>query len=329
MGSNLTIGACYIVRDEQDNIVDSILSIKDHVDEILILDTGSTDSTTSLLESLNFDKIALYKTTWKNSFSEARNEAIEHCKSDWIIVVDADEVVVNIGEESLKTLVLNHLYSDNGYLLGCPEIRSETKKISSNIRIFPNNKLHFYVGRVHEYVFPHETDSVNIPLEIVHSGYTSVEIYKRNKETRNLNLLEMQLKETPHESRWKYYYHLYTFDKIPFDTKLQEIQKDLSIFKGIYKKGLYSLLMNIYLENGNISELTKCINCCLVDFPQHFDALFFKELMSFIENPEIGSKLRIEELIAEQDVCDFCILTKSYCRSLVDSIAPSDLVEPL
>ena len=80
-----------IVKDEEDNIQNAILSAKEFVDEIIVVDTGSKDNTCKIAEK---NGATVYSFTWTDNFSEARNYALSKVKSDWIIVLDADEETV-------------------------------------------------------------------------------------------------------------------------------------------------------------------------------------------------------------------------------------------
>ena len=84
------ISACYIVKNEENNLSRSLESIKKVADEIIIVDTGSEDRTIEIAESYGAKVI---KTLWEDDFSKPRNLAIEEATGDWIIFLDADELL--------------------------------------------------------------------------------------------------------------------------------------------------------------------------------------------------------------------------------------------
>ena len=86
--SKLKITACYIVKNEEKNLSRSIESLKTAVDEIVVVDTGSTDKTIEIAKSYDAKVI---ETTWNDDFSTPRNLAIENASGDWIVFIDADE----------------------------------------------------------------------------------------------------------------------------------------------------------------------------------------------------------------------------------------------
>jgi len=105
------ISLCMIVKDEEDNIGYALDSVKDLVDEMIVVDTGSTDNTVEVCQKYT-DKIYHYK--WNNDFAAARNESLKYAAGDWIFVLDADEVL---------------------YQKDIPKIKAFLKKVPSKIKV--------------------------------------------------------------------------------------------------------------------------------------------------------------------------------------------------
>ena len=95
----ITISLCMIVKNEEEVLARCLDSIKDAVDEIIIVDTGSTDKTKEIASKYT-DKI--YEFEWVNDFSAARNEAFSKATKDYQMWLDADDV---FPEESLRELI--------------------------------------------------------------------------------------------------------------------------------------------------------------------------------------------------------------------------------
>lgn len=87
----VTISACMIVRDEEKNLDRCLSSIVDVVDEIIIVDTGSTDNTVKIAEKYG---AKIYHSPWQDDFSFHRNESIGYATCDWILRIDADEELI-------------------------------------------------------------------------------------------------------------------------------------------------------------------------------------------------------------------------------------------
>ena len=106
----ITISLCMIVKNEE-NVIDRCLSsLADIVDEIIIADTGSTDSTKSIVSKYT-DKIYDFK--WTGDFSEARNFVASKASCEYIYTADADEFLDEENREKLKrlkTILLHEMY---------------------------------------------------------------------------------------------------------------------------------------------------------------------------------------------------------------------------
>ena len=83
--------ACMIVRNEEENIRRCLSSIVSLVDEIVVVDTGSTDNTVQIAESFG---ARVYHHPWQNDFSLHRNQALSYAQGQWVLIVDADEEIV-------------------------------------------------------------------------------------------------------------------------------------------------------------------------------------------------------------------------------------------
>jgi glycosyltransferase involved in cell wall biosynthesis len=86
----MDLSLCMIVKNEAEKLPRCLASVKDAVDEIIIVDTGSTDQTTEIAQSFGAQ---VYHFTWNNNFSAARNESLRYAQGQWILVLDADEVL--------------------------------------------------------------------------------------------------------------------------------------------------------------------------------------------------------------------------------------------
>ncbi|WP_233476275.1 glycosyltransferase family 2 protein [Paenibacillus sonchi] len=77
-----------IVKDEEALLSRCLESVKGIADEIIIVDTGSTDRTKQIAENYG---AKIYDYVWSNDFAAARNESLRHAAGKWILVLDADE----------------------------------------------------------------------------------------------------------------------------------------------------------------------------------------------------------------------------------------------
>ena len=102
----ITISLCMIVKNESRILARCLSSIADLMDEIIIIDTGSTDNTKEIAREYT-DKV--FDFTWTGSFADARNYSFSKATQDYIYCADADEVLDDKNRERfdhLKTSLL-------------------------------------------------------------------------------------------------------------------------------------------------------------------------------------------------------------------------------
>ncbi len=119
-----TISLCMITKNEEQFLEQCLNSIKDLVDEIIIVDTGSTDQTKEIAARFT-DKI--FNFTWNDDFSAARNESLKHATGDWILVLDADETLDDQGKEKIKQAILSEDHHVSAYSL--PQLHYTNKYV--------------------------------------------------------------------------------------------------------------------------------------------------------------------------------------------------------
>lgn len=154
-----SISICMIARNEEDFIAKCLESIKDIADEILVVDNGSTDRTKEIVSKYN---AKIIDNNWNDDFSEARNIYLKNASSDWILVLDADEIIERKDLAVIKKLVeldfdaynlVLYNYSNNDSDMGFVKSEKYSAKgylPAPNIRLFRNNKKYYYTGAVHE-----------------------------------------------------------------------------------------------------------------------------------------------------------------------------------
>lgn len=234
----MKISLAMIVKNEEELLEECLISARSLVDEIIVVDTGSKDAT---MEIANKMGAKVYKFNWCNDFSIARNFASDKCNGDWILVLDADEIV-KIGEK--QTLI--NFAINNPSAIG--KIKIESKFIDGNeisysteyvSRFYPKGLL--YRGCIHEQlesIFPRS----NINFKVIHSGY-----FKKDKSKRNLELLFKELENNRNDN-----YILYQIARTLYVAKRYE-EAD-KYFENCYKniKFNYSYnksFINLYINN--------------------------------------------------------------------------------
>ncbi len=200
MGTPVRISLCMIVRDEAQNLGRCLESVKAVVDEVCVLDTGSTDGTAQLARGLG---ARVEEFSWCDDFSAARNASLEMARGDWVLVLDADEVLVHAGARAkLESFVAEHATAIGRVQLwntpGAGSARGSTIPIS---RFFPRDPALSFVGRVHEQLMDDSRDRARLDtgVEVLHHGYAPEQLTARRKLDRNRDLLRAALEDTPQD----------------------------------------------------------------------------------------------------------------------------------
>ena len=189
----LKISACYIVKNEAKNLAKSIKSLKNQVNEIVMVDTGSTDNTVNVARKLG---ARVYSFPWQDDFSKARNFALSKAKGDWLILLDADEYFTDKTAGNIRQ-VIRQVKQADGLLIQMVNYdvdKAEIQDYFYQLRIVRNQQGLHYEGKIHEELKLSEGKSMKffrIPpemLEIYHTGYASS--VSRQKLERNLKLLQ-------------------------------------------------------------------------------------------------------------------------------------------
>ncbi|GFN32648.1 glycosyltransferase [Paenibacillus xylaniclasticus] len=193
----MLISLCMIVKNEEKVLQRCLDSVQGLVDEIIVVDTGSTDQTKQIARQYT-DKV--FDFTWTNDFSAARNESLRHAVSDWILVLDADEYVQSSDHESIReTLKQTPLLKSSftAFILPIHNFMGTSPDpnnvmISPGARIFPNHDKLRYSSPIHEQLTPRSASLsfVDLPCPIYHDGYTEQRVVSQNKSERNLSILE-------------------------------------------------------------------------------------------------------------------------------------------
>lgn len=183
-----TISACMIVKNEEGFLPNCLQSIKNAVDEIIIVDTGSTDNTIAIAKSFG---AKVYNHPWNDSFSEARNYCLQYASGDWVLQIDADEELEKADIANLHHAINNSEY--NGIIVAIHSmIKGDTHKFY-NIRAFRRGKG-FYKDIIHEQIV---TEGKRLPTEIrlYHHGYNLDEKKMQIKWQRTTRLLKKQIEQ--------------------------------------------------------------------------------------------------------------------------------------
>ena len=205
----LKISACYIVKNEAENLVKSIKSLKNQVNEIVVVDTGSTDNTIAVARKLG---AKVYSFLWQDDFSKARNFALSKAKGDWLILLDADEYFTDETAGNIRQVIRQAQQADAllVHLVNYDVDKARMQEYFYQLRIVRNQQGIHYEGKIHEELKLSEGKSMKflmIPpeaLKIYHTGYSNS--VTREKVERNLRILQQAVADGQSEAELARYF---------------------------------------------------------------------------------------------------------------------------
>jgi glycosyltransferase involved in cell wall biosynthesis len=249
-----------IVKNEEKYLRDCLSSVTGIVDDIVIVDTGSTDNTIDIAKEFG---ARIFHFPWINDFAAARNFALDQTEKGWILYLDADERLSASSVKELKKITSS--YPSKAY--HCKVISIEEKDNPSQVmmypRLFPSRKSVRFVGKIHEQI----EDSIHrnkIPIlmskiDIIHIGYNiPIEVLKL-KANRNLQLLFEEYKTNP--SGYISYQIAQTYGVLndPIAEKYFGEAIDKGLDKNEYKAIAYRFMAIKNAERTNIKKAEELI----------------------------------------------------------------------
>jgi len=190
------ISLCMIVKNEERFLAQCLDSVKDLVDEICIVDTGSSDRTIEIARSYG---ARIEEHAWRNDFGWARDKALAMATRRWIFQLDADEELLPESHAALRELRDAPAHRV-GVWVRCNNAADDYAGTGSMshalVRIFPNDPQIAYRGAVHEFVTigddPIGIQAVQARIAILHHGYLKEIVLERKKGERNLAIIRAQ-----------------------------------------------------------------------------------------------------------------------------------------
>jgi len=277
-----TISLCMMVRNEEKFLPKCLDSVKDYVDEIVIVDTGSTDGTVDIARKYTNK---LYFHPWEGHFSKHRNQSIKYATKDWIFILDADEVLLKecaqIVRESVKNDSIDSVYVvvKNAFDGGAGEA------VHNSIRIFRNNGKIHYEGRVHNRIVGTEASKI-YPITLLHEGYNLPPEESRKKFNRTTELLKKDIEENPQHPRAYHYlaasYLAEEMHEKAIDTAMKAIQlADENNYEDYIYLWSHFIAGFSYMHTNRLMEAEKICLKAIHKSHKHLDSHYLLTIINY------------------------------------------------
>lgn len=293
------LGASIIVKNEQDHLRRCLSSIQNLCDEIIVVDTGSTDDTIAVAHEFGAHVL---ERPWNDDFAAARNFALAAMSSTWVMYIDADEEVVDTNCEMILSVLHN---GDEIAAVGVKLIAHYGWTPYIDYRIWRNKPGIQFRGEIHETTLPDirsfaERDGERLviaDLTIQHHGY---EGDMTAKHRRNLPLLLAQLDETPRRINiWNHLGRVYAalgeyeLAEKSWKSGIQIVDKDGPL--GATDVFIFSSLADFFIKTGRDSSVI--IEQALQICPTYMSLKWLQAQNYFALGKVIEAKQPLQELI--------------------------------
>ncbi|WP_270646641.1 glycosyltransferase, partial [Paeniclostridium hominis] len=253
-----------MVKNEErylDKTLESLKPLmKDINSELIILDTGSDDSTVEIAKRYT-DKV--FFANWNNDFAHMRNISISYASGDWILILDADEQLTNY--DKLKEFFNSDLC--NKYNSACITLKNilsqdeESYSIAPMLRLFKNYDGFEYKGAIHEQpIF--KGPIYNDIAMFNHYGYLfEDEEIKQLKDVRNKKILIEEVKKSPNDPYMNYQLGKNYIIANEYEDAIYYMEKAYGIYNKINYIPIFVTLdlASLYID---LSEFDKCEKLC-------------------------------------------------------------------
>jgi len=224
------LSLCMIAKDEAAVIGRCLNSIRGAVDEIIVVDTGSSDATPQIAEGLGAQ---VHRFPWNDNFSDARNYSLEFASGDWILFLDADEELDAQSRDLLKQVITNDQFE--GYFLKLLNYVNVEKWTETNpgvvFRLFRNRNEYRFQGVIHEQILNaitanNQSDRIGLREDIVirHYGYLKNNRVQNEKRNKYSNMLRQELEKDPENRLLRFQYG----EELYFAKRYQEAITELA-----------------------------------------------------------------------------------------------------
>ena len=251
----IEISLCMIVKNEEHNLGNCLDSIHDLMDEIIIVDTGSTDKTIEVASKYT-DKI--YHFDWINDFSAARNYSFSKATKEYVMWLDADDIIEEESRTGLKNLKKNldkkvdivlmdyrHGYDDDGHF----------SMVMLRERLFKRSKGFKWKNKVHE-VIDFDQNKVNLLICDIYVTHTQ-SIDSKKSFQRNLQIIEKAIKNNTYGLQEAVYHGTTLFGLGRYDEALEALNNYFDMIGNSNASPnieAYMLASKIYLKKDDFEN---------------------------------------------------------------------------
>lgn len=317
----MKVSACIIAKDEQVMLPGCLESIHKWVDEIIIVDTGSTDRTNAIAKQYG---AKIYSHPWQNDFSLHRNQSIEYATGEWIMIIDCDERVVS-DMSKFKDRLKKIPPEVTALVVTLTEMQDGSPSTSwLGIRFFRKSSGIHYKNVIHNKAV-YEGGCAATDIQMHHLGYSLSPEQMEKKRERTEALLIERLGNNPDDVIVYYYlcqmkigqkdYDLAERYGLEFFERVQLSPKDLQ-----YTSVMYFYMAWVYLHKNDGEKAYAWANKGIELFSDDLDLNYMMA--------RLGYQAKRDDLLAKHSAVYFNLLPEVRNRGQRDTDRFENVITP-
>jgi GT2 family glycosyltransferase/2-polyprenyl-3-methyl-5-hydroxy-6-metoxy-1,4-benzoquinol methylase/tetratricopeptide (TPR) repeat protein len=283
--NTVRLSGCLIVRNNESTIRPCLESLRPWVDEMIVVDTGSTDATPRIAEELGAN---VFHWPWRDDFAAARNVSLDHASGEWLFWMDSDDTLPENCGRKLRALVDGeHQPGILGYVMQvhCPGDDPTDVTIVDHVKLFRNLPEIRFEFRIHEQVLP-AIRRINGDVEftdiyVVHSGSDRTKDGQAKKLERDFRLLHLESQDRPDHPFVLFNLGMTHADCGQHEDAIRSLKRCIEV-SGIdesHVRKAYALLISSLMQSRRLEEAEQCCREGCDAYPDDKELLFRQAML--------------------------------------------------
>lgn len=283
--NDIRLSVCLIVRDNAGTIRPCLESIRPWVDEIVVVDTGSTDGTDEICEELG---ARVFHWAWRDDFAAARNVSFDHARGEWLFWMDSDDTIPEECGRRLRELADGpHPDNVHGYVVQvhCPGRDPSDLTVVDHVKLIRNRPHLRFEFRIHEQIIPAIRRAGGevawSDIFVVHSGSDHTPEGQDRKLERDFKLLHLELADRPDHPFVLFNLGMTHADARQYEEAVRCLQRCIKVSQPeeSHLRKAYALLVNSLSQAGRADEAWERCRQGRELFPDDKELLFRQAML--------------------------------------------------
>lgn len=309
----LALSLCMIVRDSARHLDACLRRAAPWVDEIVVVDMGSTDETREIAQRHG---ARVFDLPWQNCFATARNESIRHARGEWILWMDADETLPAENGRQLRVLLSQpHPPDCLGFAMQVHSTAGSDAKFdvvnANHVKVFRNHPELRFEGHIHEQILPSidrmNGEVVETELFVVHSDSDQSQDERHRKWEREFRLLDQGLGSRPNRPLAFFHSGMMLADMGQHEHAIQSFEHALAVAtpEESHVRKLFALLIGSLVAIKRHEEARRYLKQANAMFPDDPELLFQSAVFAHHAGELLGAERTYLKLLSTELMPDF------------------------